>query len=99
MIGVRVPVGAGNFPPHHRVHTGSETHPASYPINNRGSFPGGKVAGLGHIARMEDNAPCKKITFSQPEGRTKLRWLDSVLKELKILTVTVWWRTAQDRDL
>jgi hypothetical protein len=42
---------------------------------------------------MEDNAPCKKITFSQPEGsrkkgRPKLRWLDSVLKDLKILTVT-----------
>jgi hypothetical protein len=58
---------------------------------------------LGYIARMEDNAPCKKIT-SQPEGsrkkaRPKLRWLDSVLKDLKILTVTVWWRTAQDRDL
>jgi hypothetical protein len=50
---------------------------------------------LGHIARMEDNAlPCKKITFCQPEGRPKLRWLDSVLKDLKILTVT-----AQDRDL
>jgi hypothetical protein len=46
-----------------------------------------------HIARMEDNAPCKKITFSQPEGsrkkgRSKLRWLDSVLKDFKILTVT-----------
>jgi hypothetical protein len=24
---------------------------------------------LGHIARMEDNASCKKIIFSQPEGR------------------------------
>jgi hypothetical protein len=53
---------------------------------------------------MEDNAPCKKITFSQPEGsrkkgRPKLRWLDSVLKDLKILTVTAWWRTAQDTDL
>jgi hypothetical protein len=54
--------------------------------------------------RMEDNAPCKKITFSQPEGskkkgRPKLQWLDSVLKDLKILEVTVWWRTAQGRDL
>jgi hypothetical protein len=43
---------------------------------------------LGHIVRMEDNAPCKKITFSQPEGRPKLRWLDSVLKDLKFLKVT-----------
>jgi hypothetical protein len=44
-------------------------------------------------------ASCKKITFSHPEGsrkkgRPKLRWLDSVLKDLKILKVT-----AQDRDL
>jgi hypothetical protein len=49
---------------------------------------------LGHTVRMKDNAPCKKITFSQPEGsrkkgRPKLRWPDSVLKDLKILTVTV----------
>jgi hypothetical protein len=48
---------------------------------------------LGHIARIEDNAPCKKITFSQPDGsrqkgRPKLRWLHSVLKDLKILKVT-----------
>jgi hypothetical protein len=23
---------------------------------------------LGHLVRMEENSPCKKITFSQPEG-------------------------------
>jgi len=43
---------------------------------------------LGHIARMEDNVPCMKITFPQPEssrkqGRPRLRWLDSVLTVLK----------------
>jgi hypothetical protein len=63
-----------------------------------------KLKWLGHIARMEDNAPCKKKTFSQPEdsrkkSRPKVRWPDSVLKDLKILTVTVWRRTAQDRAL
>jgi hypothetical protein len=59
---------------------------------------------LRHIARMEGNVSCKMITFFQPEdsrkkGRPKLRWLDSVLKDFKILKVTAWWRTAQDRDL
>jgi len=34
-----------NFSPHHRVQTGSESHPASYPMFTRGSFPGGKAAG------------------------------------------------------
>jgi hypothetical protein len=30
-----------------------------------------KLKWLGHTARMEDNAPCKKITFSQQEGSRK----------------------------
>jgi hypothetical protein len=43
--GVRVPVGAGNSSPHHRVQTGSGAHAASYPIGTRGSFSGEKAAG------------------------------------------------------
>ena len=61
---------------------------------------------LGHTctARMKDNAPCRKITFSQPEGSRKkgrpgLRWLDSVLKDLKTLEENAWWKKAWDRDL
>jgi hypothetical protein len=42
---VRFPAGAENFSLHHRVRKGSGTHPASYPIGNRGSFFGGKAAG------------------------------------------------------
>jgi hypothetical protein len=42
---VRVPAKAGNFSLHHRVQTGSEAYPASYPMGTRGSFPGVKVAG------------------------------------------------------
>jgi len=36
---------AGNFSLHNRVQKGSGAHPASYPIDTRGSFPGGKPAG------------------------------------------------------
>jgi hypothetical protein len=43
--GVRVPARAENFSLHHRVQTGSEAHPACYPMGTRGSFPGGKAAG------------------------------------------------------
>jgi hypothetical protein len=42
---VRFPAGAGNFSLHHRVQNGSGTHPASYPMGTRGSFPGGKAGG------------------------------------------------------
>jgi hypothetical protein len=44
---------------------------------------------------MEENSPCKKITFSQTEGsrekgRPKLRWLDSGSKDVKLLKVETW---------
>jgi hypothetical protein len=53
---------------------------------------------------MEENSPCKKITFSQPEGsrikgRPKLRRLDSVLKDVKLLKVEAWRKKALDRNL
>jgi hypothetical protein len=51
---VRVPAGTGNFSLHHRVHTGSGAHPASYPMGNRGSFPGEGVKRLEHEA---DHSP------------------------------------------
>jgi hypothetical protein len=42
---VRLPAGTGNFSLHHRVQNGSGAHPATYPMGNGGSFPGGKTAG------------------------------------------------------
>jgi hypothetical protein len=42
--GVRVPVGAMNFSPHHRVQTGSGVHQASYRMGTRDSYPGGREA-------------------------------------------------------
>jgi hypothetical protein len=41
---VRFPAGDGNFSLHHRVQNGSGTHPASYSMGTRDSFPGGKAA-------------------------------------------------------
>jgi hypothetical protein len=42
---VRFPAGVGNFSLHYRVQNGSGAHPASYPMDTKGSFPGGKAAG------------------------------------------------------
>jgi hypothetical protein len=44
-LGVRVPAGAGNFPPHHRVQTDSGAHPSSYIMITRDFSPGGKATG------------------------------------------------------
>jgi hypothetical protein len=43
---VRFPAGAGDFSLRHRVQNGSGAHPTSYPMGTRGSFPGGKSAGV-----------------------------------------------------
>jgi hypothetical protein len=50
--GVRYPAGAGNFSLSHRVQNGSGTHPVSYPMRTRGSFPGVKRPG-----READHSP------------------------------------------
>jgi len=44
-MGVQVLAGVGNFSLHHHVQTRSGAHTASHTMGNRGSFPGGKVAG------------------------------------------------------
>jgi hypothetical protein len=49
----------------------------------------------GHIARMQDNLPCKKVTLDKPEGRRlvgrpNLRWTDGVMKDAKRLEVRDW---------
>jgi hypothetical protein len=44
----------------------------------------------GHIVRMQDNLPCKKITLDKPEGRRRvgwpnLRWMDGVIRDAERL--------------
>jgi hypothetical protein len=58
---------------------------------------------LGHVRRMDESLLCRKLTFSRPEGsrkkgRPKLRWLNEVLQDLRILILIASSKTAQDRD-
>jgi hypothetical protein len=50
--GVRVPVGAGNCCPHHRVQTCSGAHPASCLMGNWGNSPG-----VNRLGRETDDSP------------------------------------------
>jgi hypothetical protein len=57
----------------------------------------------GHIVRMQDNIPCKKITLDKPEGRRRvgrpnLRWMNGVTKDAERLGVRNWRIKARDRD-
>jgi len=46
----------------------------------------------GHIVRIQDNLPCRKITLDKPEGRRRLgrpnlRWMDGVMRDAERLGV------------
>jgi hypothetical protein len=43
VIEIRSPTGGEDFSSSPCVQTGSETHPASYPVGTGGPFPGGKA--------------------------------------------------------
>ena len=61
-----------------------------------------KVLWAGHIMRMPEENPVKKLTLLRREGsrragRPKLRWLDGV-EDLRNLGIRGWRKRALDRD-
>jgi hypothetical protein len=61
-----------------------------------------KLRWTGHIMRMLEENPVKKLTLLRREGsrrtgRPKLRWLDGVEKDLRSLGIRGWRRRALDR--
>jgi hypothetical protein len=65
-----------------------------------------KIARLrwaGHIVRMQDVIPCKKVTFGKPEGKRRTgrpnrRWMDEVMKDAEKLGVRNWRTMTRDSD-
>lgn len=59
---------------------------------------------LGHVVRMNEDAPAKRSFEYEPSdgsrrrGRPKLRWKDQVEEDISKLGVTNWRRSAEDRS-
>ena len=58
---------------------------------------------LGHVARMDEEAPAKKVFEAEVSGQRRrgrpcLRWKDQVEEDLRLLGVNNWRRRAQCRD-
>jgi hypothetical protein len=58
---------------------------------------------LGHVTRMDQRRVVKKIYDSKPEGRRKvgrpkLRWLDDVENNLRVMKIKRWRKKAQNRE-
>jgi hypothetical protein len=64
----------------------------------------GRLRWLGHLTRANEISPCRKLTFSKPEGtrragRPSQKRLDSVEKDLRLLGIRGWKTNALDRNL
>jgi hypothetical protein len=58
---------------------------------------------LDHVTRIDQRRVVKKIFDSKPEGRRKvgrprLRWLDDVENDLRVMKITRWRKNAQNRE-
>lgn len=59
---------------------------------------------LGHVERMEENAPQKRISLGPPpdgkrkQGRPSLRWMDDVEQDIKQLGLRNWREKARNRE-
>jgi hypothetical protein len=63
-----------------------------------------KLEWLGHVIRMEDSSLPKMVLDAKPEGRRevgrpRLRWLDDVKADIKVLGIKRWRIKAQDRKV
>ena len=58
---------------------------------------------LGHVMRMNENAPAKKAYKNEPtdgsrkRGRPRIRWKDQVENNILERGLPNWWTCAQDR--
>jgi hypothetical protein len=58
---------------------------------------------LGHVERMSEDRVIKKLYMSKPEGRRnvgrpKMRWLDDVEEDLRMMRISGWSGKAWRRD-
>jgi hypothetical protein len=62
----------------------------------------GRLRWLGHLFRMQELGPCRKLTLYKLEGtrrvrKPRARWLESVETDLKKMGIKNWRRKTQDR--
>jgi hypothetical protein len=63
----------------------------------------GRLMWLGHLFRIQELDPCRKLTLYKPEGtrrvgKPRARWPESVETDLRKTGVKNWRRKAQDRE-
>jgi hypothetical protein len=85
MAKVRFPAGAGNRPLHHRVHNGSEAHPASYPMDT-----GALSLGVKRPGRETDHS-------SPSSAEVKNAWSYTSTPPIRLHGVVISYRKAEGK--
>jgi hypothetical protein len=62
-----------------------------------------KIRWLGHVKRMEVGAMPRKMTegrlfIGRRKGRPRLRWMDDVVEDLKVMKIKQWMEKTKDRE-
>jgi hypothetical protein len=63
----------------------------------------GRLRWLGHVFRMQQLDPCRKLTLHKPQGtrcvgKPRVRWLESAETDLRKMGIKNWRCKAQDRE-
>ncbi|KAJ4451936.1 hypothetical protein ANN_03417 [Periplaneta americana] len=67
----------------------------------QGTLPVSRLQWAGHVLRMTEHEITKKVMENKFEGRrgvgrSKLRWMDGVLEDLRRLRIKGWWLVARE---
>jgi hypothetical protein len=62
-----------------------------------------RIRWLGHVKRMEIGVMARKMTegrlfIGRRKGRPRLRWMDDVVADLKVMKIKQWMEKMKDRE-
>ena len=62
-----------------------------------------RIIWLGHVKRMEEGAMTRKMMegrlfVGRRKGRPRLRWMDDVVSDLRVMRIKQWMEKMQDRE-
>jgi hypothetical protein len=86
-----------------RIKTNQEINDLLKGQNIIGFIKKQRLSGLGHVERMTEGNIVQKIKrwkpmSKRPFGRTKIRWEDDVLEDVRSMNVSNWKKVLRNRD-
>ena len=62
-----------------------------------------RIRWLGHVKRMEEGAKPRKMVegrlfIGRRKGRPRLRWMDDVAADMKVMKIKQWMEKMKDRE-